>query len=74
MGSRLAASDLGFTRDRHFEMRTSATANVRWHPGTTRLNQCSMHNVRSARLMNHLAMLRSEHRSFGMASFGKQPA
>ena len=34
-GSRLAASDLGFTRDRHWIMRTSATADVRWRPGTT---------------------------------------
>src|SRR5215471_13305789 len=35
MGSGLAASDLGFTRDRHWIMRTSATADVRWRPGTT---------------------------------------
>jgi hypothetical protein len=31
----LAASDLGFTRDRHHTMRTSATADVRWRPGMT---------------------------------------
>src|SRR5215471_13179971 len=35
MGSGLAASDLGFTRDRHWIMRTSATADVRRRPGTT---------------------------------------
>ena len=34
-GSGLAASDLGFTRNRHYKMRTSATADVRWRPGTT---------------------------------------
>ncbi|SRR6266446_8486806 len=35
MDSGLAASDLGFTRDRHYSMRTSATADVRWRPGMT---------------------------------------
>src|SRR5262249_53452775 len=35
MDSGLAASDLGFTRDRHYTMRTSATADVRWRPGMT---------------------------------------
>ena len=35
MDSGLAASDLGFTRDRHHKMRTSATADVRWRPGMT---------------------------------------
>src|SRR5215469_6112512 len=29
-------SDLGFTRDPHHTMRTSATADVRWRPGMTR--------------------------------------
>ena len=28
-------SDLGFTRDRHYTMRTSATADVRWRAGMT---------------------------------------
>src|SRR6266849_1883129 len=32
MDSRPVASDLGFTRDRHHEMRTSATAGVRRRP------------------------------------------
>src|SRR6266436_9723670 len=32
MDSGLAASDLGFTRDRHYTMRTSATADVRRRP------------------------------------------
>jgi hypothetical protein len=35
MDSGLAAADLGFTRDRHYTMRTSATADVRWRPGMT---------------------------------------
>ncbi len=34
-GFRLAAFDLGFTRDRHHKMRTSATADVRWRAGMT---------------------------------------
>src|SRR5215470_11079872 len=38
MDSGLAASDLGFTRDRHYTMRTSATADVRWRPGMTRID------------------------------------
>src|SRR5262245_58123090 len=35
MDSGLAASDLGLTRDRHYTMRTSATADVRWRSGMT---------------------------------------
>src|SRR6266849_10933257 len=35
MVSVLAASDLGFTRDRHHKTLTSATADVRWCPGMT---------------------------------------
>jgi len=33
--SGFAAFDLGFTRDRHYQMRTSATADVRWRPRMT---------------------------------------
>jgi hypothetical protein len=36
MDSGLAASDLRFIRDRHYKMRISATADVRWRPGMTR--------------------------------------
>jgi len=48
MDSGLAASDLGFTRDRHCKMRTSATADVRWRPGMTQ------HMIRNFRSPNRL--------------------
>jgi hypothetical protein len=35
MDSGLAAADLGFTRDWHYTMRKSATADVRWRRGMT---------------------------------------
>jgi hypothetical protein len=35
MDSGLAAFYLGFARDRHHKMRTSATADVRWRAGMT---------------------------------------
>ena len=43
--SGLAASDLGFTRDRHHTMRTSATADVRWRPGMT------LHMIRISKIV-----------------------